>query len=91
MACGTITNGNVYLMGRPGEKPQGRGPKVKVKTGKGRTVAQKQWLERQLNDPYVAEAKRQLFGRVGIDLLAGLGDVIGVGVDHHRQRGELVR
>ena len=45
-------------MGRPGEKPQGRGLKVKVKTGKGRTVAQKQWLERQLNDPYVAEAKR---------------------------------
>ncbi|HEY5362975.1 MAG TPA: RlmE family RNA methyltransferase [Aestuariivirga sp.] len=45
-------------MARPGEKPQGRGPKVKVKTGKGRTVAQKQWLERQLNDPYVAEAKR---------------------------------
>ena len=45
-------------MGRPGEKPQARGLKVKVKTGKGRTVAQKQWLERQLNDPYVAEAKR---------------------------------
>ncbi len=58
MVCGAITNGKTYLMGRPGEKPQGRGPKVKVKTGKGRTVAQKQWLERQLNDPYVAEAKR---------------------------------
>jgi 23S rRNA (uridine2552-2'-O)-methyltransferase len=58
MACGAIDNGKAYLMARPGEKPQGRGPKVKVKTGKGRTVAQKQWLERQLNDPYVAEAKR---------------------------------
>ena len=58
MACGAIDNGKTYLMARPGEKPQGRGPKVKVKTGKGRTVAQKQWLERQLNDPYVAEAKR---------------------------------
>ena len=33
--------------------------KVKVKTGKGRTVSQKIWLERQLNDPYVAEARRQ--------------------------------
>jgi 23S rRNA (uridine2552-2'-O)-methyltransferase len=32
--------------------------KVRVKTGKGRTVSQKAWLERQLNDPYVAEAKR---------------------------------
>ena len=33
--------------------------KVRVKTGKGRSVSQKAWLERQLNDPYVAEAKRQ--------------------------------
>ncbi len=32
--------------------------KVRVKTGKGRTVSQKIWLERQLNDPYVAEARR---------------------------------
>jgi 23S rRNA (uridine2552-2'-O)-methyltransferase len=46
------------LMGRPGEKPRGSGLKVRVKTGKGRTVAQKIWLERQLNDPYVVEAKR---------------------------------
>lgn len=33
--------------------------KVRVKTGKGRTVSQKTWLERQLNDPYVAEARKQ--------------------------------
>src|SRR6202008_2598699 len=32
--------------------------KVRVKTGKGRTVSQKQWLERQLNDPHVAEARK---------------------------------
>jgi 23S rRNA (uridine2552-2'-O)-methyltransferase len=32
--------------------------KVRVKTGKGRTVSQKNWLERQLNDPYVHEAKK---------------------------------
>ena len=32
--------------------------KVRVKTGKGRTVSQKIWLERQLNDPYVHEAKK---------------------------------
>jgi len=44
-------------MGRPGEKPRSA-LKVRVKTGKGRTVAQKIWLERQLNDPYVAEAKK---------------------------------
>jgi 23S rRNA (uridine2552-2'-O)-methyltransferase len=33
--------------------------KVRVRTGKGRTVASKRWLERQLNDPYVARAKRE--------------------------------
>src|SRR5882757_4218431 len=47
-------------MSRPGQgsKPKGNQLKVRVKTGKGRTVAQKIWLERQLNDPYVHEAKR---------------------------------
>jgi 23S rRNA (uridine2552-2'-O)-methyltransferase len=29
-----------------------------VKTGKGRTTSQKAWLERQLNDPYVHEARK---------------------------------
>ena len=29
-----------------------------MKTGKGRTVSQKIWLERQLNDPYVQEARK---------------------------------
>jgi 23S rRNA (uridine2552-2'-O)-methyltransferase len=32
---------------------------VKVKTAKKRTLASTRWLQRQLNDPYVAEAKRQ--------------------------------
>lgn len=48
-------------MSRPGSggKPVGsRALKVRVKTGKGRTVSQKIWLERQLNDPYVQEAKK---------------------------------
>ena len=31
--------------------------KVRVRTGKGRSVSSKLWLERQLNDPYVARAK----------------------------------
>jgi 23S rRNA (uridine2552-2'-O)-methyltransferase len=50
-------------MSRPGQgsKPEGSRLKVRVKTGKGRTVAQKNWLERQLNDPYVFEAKKQGF------------------------------
>ena len=39
---------------------QARGDlKVRVKTARGRTLASKNWLERQLNDPYVAAAKRE--------------------------------
>jgi 23S rRNA (uridine2552-2'-O)-methyltransferase len=47
-------------MSRPGERDKlgGGRLKVRVKTGKGRTVSQKQWLERQLNDPYVYEARK---------------------------------
>src|SRR5437763_15977568 len=33
--------------------------KVRLKTKKNRTASQKRWLERQLNDPYVARAKRE--------------------------------
>src|SRR5438067_3941031 len=33
--------------------------KSRVKTGKGRSVSSKRWLERQLNDPYVARARRE--------------------------------
>jgi 23S rRNA (uridine2552-2'-O)-methyltransferase len=32
---------------------------VRVKTGKGRKLSSKLWLARQLNDPYVARAKRE--------------------------------
>lgn len=38
--------------------PGGRQLKVRVRTARGRSVGSKAWLERQLNDPYVAEAKR---------------------------------
>ena len=31
---------------------------VKLKTARGRTASSQRWLQRQLNDPYVAEAKR---------------------------------
>jgi 23S rRNA (uridine2552-2'-O)-methyltransferase len=37
----------------------GRELKTRVKSGKGRTLSSKLWLERQLNDPYVARAKRE--------------------------------
>jgi 23S rRNA (uridine2552-2'-O)-methyltransferase len=44
--------------------------KVRVRTGKGRSLSSKLWLERQLNDPYVARAKREGFrGRAAFKLM----------------------
>src|SRR5258707_105136 len=40
-----------------GSVPTGRRATVRVKTAKGRTTSSQRWLQRQLNDPYVAEAK----------------------------------
>ena len=37
----------------------GRREAVRVKTARGRTVSSARWLERQLNDPYVHEARRR--------------------------------
>lgn len=37
----------------------GRELGVRLKTAKKRTTSQQKWLERQLNDPYVARAKRE--------------------------------
>ena len=34
-----------------------RATPTRVKTGKGRTAQSARWLERQLNDPYVARAR----------------------------------
>ena len=42
-----------------GSRPTGRGATVRVKTARGRTVSSQRWLQRQLNDPYVAEAKKR--------------------------------
>ncbi len=40
------------------ERGSGRGgERVRVRSGKGRTVSSRRWLERQLNDPYVHAAK----------------------------------
>jgi 23S rRNA (uridine2552-2'-O)-methyltransferase len=36
-----------------------RGPKVRVKTARRRKTSSTRWLQRQLNDPYVAAAKRE--------------------------------
>jgi 23S rRNA (uridine2552-2'-O)-methyltransferase len=41
--------------------PKGRGVTLRVRAGGGRTVQSRRWLERQLNDPYVMEAKARGF------------------------------
>jgi 23S rRNA (uridine2552-2'-O)-methyltransferase len=41
--------------------PSGRGLTERVKTAHKRSVSSTRWLQRQLNDPYVAEAKKQGF------------------------------
>jgi 23S rRNA (uridine2552-2'-O)-methyltransferase len=39
----------------------GRALKVRIKTARKRSPASARWLERQLNDPYVAQARREGF------------------------------
>ncbi len=45
--------------GKSGGKPGGRPLAVRIKTAKGRKASSTRWLKRQLNDPYVAEARRR--------------------------------
>mgnify|MGYP002621203377 CR=1 FL=1 len=60
---------------KPGEgrKSSGRGQRdlrVRVKSAKGRKLSSTLWLERQLNDPYVARAKREGYrGRAAYKIL----------------------
>lgn len=48
------TSGSVVAAGRSGS----RGVTVRVKTARRRKTSSTQWLQRQLNDPYVAEAQK---------------------------------
>ena len=61
---------------KPGDrarKSSGRGQRdlrVRVKSAKGRKLSSTLWLERQLNDPYVARAKRERYrGRAAYKIL----------------------
>jgi 23S rRNA (uridine2552-2'-O)-methyltransferase len=58
----------------PGSKDSGRALKVRVKSGKSRTLSSKLWVERQLNDPYVARAKREGFRSRAVYKLAEIDD-----------------
>lgn len=45
-------------MAKASKRGGGRNLTERVKTAKGRKISSSRWLERQLNDPYVAAAKR---------------------------------
>lgn len=45
----------------PTTRPGGRNVAVRVKTARKRSLSSTRWLERQLNDPYVAEARKRGF------------------------------
>jgi 23S rRNA (uridine2552-2'-O)-methyltransferase len=47
------------VKGSGGERRGSRNLAVKLRTAKGRKIASTRWLQRQLNDPYVEEAKRR--------------------------------
>jgi 23S rRNA (uridine2552-2'-O)-methyltransferase len=52
---GVIANGAISMSADRSTRPL----KTRVKTGKSRSLSSKLWLERQLNDPYVARAKHE--------------------------------
>lgn len=68
----------------------GRDPGVKLKTGRGRTASSNRWLQRQLNDPYVKQAKadgyrsRAAYKLIELDerfhLLKGVKRVVDLGI-----------
>jgi 23S rRNA (uridine2552-2'-O)-methyltransferase len=60
---------------RSGRSGRGaRDLKVRVRTGKSRSLSSKLWLDRQLNDPYVARAKREGFRSRAAYKLAEIDD-----------------
>lgn len=60
--------------GKSGRPAGGRGKTTRVLTARGRTVSQTRWLQRQLNDPYVAAAKREGYRSRAAYKLAELDD-----------------
>ncbi|MBB4264494.1 RlmE family RNA methyltransferase [Roseospira visakhapatnamensis] len=66
--------------GGGGDRPVGSGRKLhtRVKTARGRKTSSTRWLQRQLNDPYVLEARRQGFRSRAAFKLIELDDRFGL-------------
>lgn len=63
---------------RPAGPPSGRGKTQSLKTPRGRKVSSVRWLERQLKDPYVAEARRRGYPSRAAFKLIDLDDRFGL-------------
>jgi 23S rRNA (uridine2552-2'-O)-methyltransferase len=61
-------------MAKAGVPTRGRAAAARVKSAKGRKISSTRWLERQLNDPYVAAAKREGYRSRAAYKLAELDD-----------------
>lgn len=55
-------------------RSRSRGKRVRVKTARGRKISSTRWLERQLNDPFVAEARRLGYRSRAAFKLTGIDD-----------------
>ena len=55
----TVPAASAPKISAPKAAPRGLQKKIRVKTRKNRTISSARWLERQLNDPYVAAAKAE--------------------------------
>lgn len=56
----------------------GRQLGVRLRTAKGRSTASARWLQRQLNDPYVAEARRRGYRSRAVFKLAEIDERLGL-------------
>ena len=63
--------------GKPGSGRGRRDLRVRVKTAKGRKLSSTRWLERQLNDPYVAKARAEGYRSRAAFKLAEIDDRFG--------------
>lgn len=62
------------MTGQGGDRAGGRSLKIRVKTARKRSLSSTLWLQRQLNDPYVAMAKREGYRSRAAFKLAELDD-----------------
>lgn len=63
---------------RGGTQFTGRQTSERVRSAKGRSIASTRWLQRQLNDPYVAEAKRRGYRSRAAFKLIEMDDKLGL-------------